>query len=110
VLAPLTGCPSLTGSACGSRLSSRFGSRPSLAKVDDTHTMMTIMSYMDDLLADLRGHWGLDEEAVEFVKDELIRSFKNGLMRGREQARAERSGGGKRGNPRKDSRRRDLTA
>ena len=41
-------------------------------------------NYMDDLLKDLRDHWGLDEEAAEFVKAELIRSFKNGLMRGRE--------------------------
>ncbi len=67
------------------------------------------MSYMDDLLADLRGHWGLDEEAVEFVKAELIRSFKNGLMRGREQGREERDQG-KRGNPRKEPRGRSLTA
>ncbi len=44
-------------------------------------------NYMDNLLADLRTHWGLDDEAVEFVKAELIKSFKNGLMRGRELAR-----------------------
>jgi hypothetical protein len=61
------------------------------------------MSYMEDLLTDLAGHWGLDEEAAAFVKAELIRSFKNGIMRGRELARAEQNEG-KRGNPRKESR------
>lgn len=40
--------------------------------------------YMAALLSDLRTHWGLEEDAVEFVKSELIRSFRNGLMRGRE--------------------------
>ncbi len=41
-------------------------------------------NYMDDLLRYLHEHWGLEPEAVGFVKEELIKSFKNGLMRGRE--------------------------
>ena len=45
------------------------------------------MSYMEDLLTALRERYGLDEEGIEFVKTELVRSFKNGLMRGREASR-----------------------
>jgi hypothetical protein len=47
------------------------------------------MSYMDNLLSDLRTHWGIaDEEALDFIKSELIKSFKNGIMRGREEKAA----------------------
>ncbi len=56
----------------------------------------TTMSYMEDLLTRLREDFGLSEDAIEAVHAELIRSFKNGLQRGREKQRE----GAKRGNPR----------
>ena len=40
------------------------------------------MNYMEQVLLELRERYGLDDEAVDFVKRELIQSFKNGLKRG----------------------------
>ena len=41
------------------------------------------MNYMDQVLTELRERYGLDEEGTEYVRAELVRSFKNGLKRGR---------------------------
>jgi len=40
--------------------------------------------YMAELLERLRTEFELSEDAVEFIHQELVRSFKNGLAKGRE--------------------------
>lgn len=46
------------------------------------------MSYMDDLLKELRTTWGIQNDgALAFIRAELVKSFKNGIMRGREERR-----------------------
>jgi len=45
------------------------------------------MNYMENLLHELRETYGLGEEAVEYVRLQVTESFKNGLMRGRENRR-----------------------
>jgi len=44
--------------------------------------------YMAELLERLRGEFELSEDAVEFIHQELIRSFKNGLAKGRQRRSA----------------------
>jgi len=48
-------------------------------------------NYMDRLLEALRDEHGItDPETLALIRAELIRSFKNGIMRGRELARSPR--------------------
>lgn len=71
---------------CGVRLAPLVeapASSPSRAKVDVKPTYPSPMNYMDQVLTELRERYGLDEEGTEYVRGELVRSFKNGLKRGR---------------------------
>lgn len=47
------------------------------------------MSYRNDLDVKLRERWGLSDEAVAFVLEEVTRSFRNGITWGLEVAREE---------------------
>jgi hypothetical protein len=52
---------------------------------------MTKPNYMEGLLEVLRDEHGVtDPETLALIREELIRSFKNGIMRGRELARSPR--------------------
>lgn len=51
-------------------------------------------NYMDALLEELRTQFDVrDPDALARIREELIRSFKNGIMRGRELARGPRQDG-----------------
>ena len=41
------------------------------------------MNYMENLLRELRNDYGVREDAIERIRAELVKSFKNGIARGR---------------------------